>query len=128
MLFVTVDGIAAGVLLLDDSLKPEAAATVAGLKELGVRPIPLTGDRPPAAARREGRRHRRRRHARRPPPGGEAAHILAYVAARAGRHPGHAGLGDGGVVAADAGIGRARGGDAAEAEPRPSPPASSATG
>ena len=51
VLFVTVDGVAAGVLLLDDSLKPEAAATVAGLKELGVRPILLTGDRPPAAAR-----------------------------------------------------------------------------
>ena len=45
VLFVTVDGEVAAVLLLADSLKPEAARTVAALRSLGVRPVMLTGDK-----------------------------------------------------------------------------------
>ena len=51
VLFVVVDHEVAAVLLMADSLKPEAAATVAALKSLGVRPVMLTGDKMSAAKR-----------------------------------------------------------------------------
>ncbi|EOD12599.1 hypothetical protein EMIHUDRAFT_452141 [Emiliania huxleyi CCMP1516] len=70
VLYVIVDGVVGGVMLLDDALKPQAqprstamrahalttaaAATVQQLRGLGVRPILLTGDRS-AAARRVAR-------------------------------------------------------------------------
>ncbi|EOD12645.1 hypothetical protein EMIHUDRAFT_452160 [Emiliania huxleyi CCMP1516] len=70
VLYVVVDGVVGGVMLLDDALKPQAqprstamrahalttaaAATVQQLRGLGVRPILLTGDRS-AAARRVAR-------------------------------------------------------------------------
>ena len=49
VLFITVDATVAAVLLMADSLKPEAVATIAALKALGVRPVLLTGDKPAAA-------------------------------------------------------------------------------
>ena len=51
VLFVTVDASVAAVLLMADSLKPTAAATVAALKGLGVRPVLLTGDKLTSARR-----------------------------------------------------------------------------
>ena len=51
VLFTTVDGAVAGTMILDDALKPEAAATVQQLKALGIRPILLTGDCLSAAQR-----------------------------------------------------------------------------
>jgi cation transport ATPase len=51
VLFVVVEGIAAGVMLLEDTVKPEAAATVERLKRLGVDSLLLTGDRLSAARR-----------------------------------------------------------------------------
>ena len=51
VLFATVDGTVAGIMILDDALKPEAAATVQQLKMLGVRPMMLTGDCLSAAQR-----------------------------------------------------------------------------
>ena len=51
VLFATVDGTVAGTMILDDALKPEAAATVQQLKALGVRAIMLTGDCLSAAQR-----------------------------------------------------------------------------
>ena len=107
LVLLTVDGTAAGVLLLDDSLKPEAAATVAGLKEpasailTGDRRLPLCASRRPSASPTPTRR--------RPPPEEKQRHILAHTWPP-GWRPRAPGLGDGGVVAADAGIGRARGG------------------
>ncbi|HEY1489023.1 MAG TPA: heavy metal translocating P-type ATPase [Micromonosporaceae bacterium] len=41
---VTVNGRAAGVLVIADSPKPDAATAVAALRDLGLRPILLTGD------------------------------------------------------------------------------------
>ena len=51
VLYVVVDEIVAGVMLLDDALKPEAADTVRRLRNLGVCSIMLTGDRLAAARR-----------------------------------------------------------------------------
>ena len=51
VLFVTVGAAVAAVLLMADSLKPEAAGTVAALKRLGVRPVMLTGDKKSSAQR-----------------------------------------------------------------------------
>jgi len=51
VLFVTVDAAVAAVFLMADSIKPEAAGTVAALKHLGVRPVLLTGDKTVAARR-----------------------------------------------------------------------------
>jgi len=51
VLFVTVDSKVAATLLLDDSLKPEAAETVAKLSGLGVRSVLLTGDKLSSAQR-----------------------------------------------------------------------------
>ena len=45
VLFVTVDAEVAAVLLMADSLKPEAKGMVDALKSLGVRPVLLTGDK-----------------------------------------------------------------------------------
>ncbi|MFO7642744.1 MAG: heavy metal translocating P-type ATPase [Desulfosarcina sp.] len=53
---VVIDGQYAGYLLLGDTLKPDAAAAVAGLKKVGVAQIiMLTGDNPCAAAAVAGR-------------------------------------------------------------------------
>jgi len=46
-----VDAAVAAVFLMADSIKPEAAGTVAALKHLGVRPVLLTGDKTVAARR-----------------------------------------------------------------------------
>ena len=46
---VRVDGVASGVLTVADSPKPDAAAAVAALRDLGLRPVLLTGDAAPAA-------------------------------------------------------------------------------
>jgi Cd2+/Zn2+-exporting ATPase len=51
VLFALVDAQIAAVLVLEDSLKPEASATVAALRKLGVRPFMLTGDKPETAMR-----------------------------------------------------------------------------
>ncbi len=46
---VAVDGLAAGVLTLADTVRPTAAGTVAALKKLSADPVLLTGDRAGAA-------------------------------------------------------------------------------
>ncbi len=46
---VAVDGVAAGIIALADTLRPEAAAAVASLQASGVGVTLLTGDSPPAA-------------------------------------------------------------------------------
>lgn len=43
-IYLAVDGVFAGFLALSDTLRPESAATIAGLSSLGVRPVLLTGD------------------------------------------------------------------------------------
>lgn len=48
-IIVAVDGVAAGLICLQDSPKPDAASTIAELKELGITPILLTGDAAPVA-------------------------------------------------------------------------------
>jgi heavy metal translocating P-type ATPase len=50
MIFAAVDGRFAGTLALADTLRPEAAAAVAGVKRLGIAPMLLTGDHAEAAA------------------------------------------------------------------------------
>ncbi|MEV8311667.1 cation-translocating P-type ATPase [Streptomyces flavidovirens] len=47
---VAVDGIAAGVIAPGDTLRPEAAETVAALRQAGITPVLLTGDNQRAAA------------------------------------------------------------------------------
>ncbi|MEO0053785.1 MAG: HAD-IC family P-type ATPase, partial [candidate division WOR-3 bacterium] len=44
MLFVALDSRPLGMLILADELKPEVPAVIAGLKELGIVPVMLTGD------------------------------------------------------------------------------------
>ena len=51
LLVVIVDGVVAAILLLDDTVKAEAAETVRKLRQLGVRPLLLTGDCDAAARR-----------------------------------------------------------------------------
>jgi len=46
----SIDGVVAGLLTVADTLKDSSAVAVAELRELGLRPILLTGDRPEAAA------------------------------------------------------------------------------
>ncbi len=48
--FVAVDGQAAGVIALSDTVRPESPAAVAELGDLGVEPVLLTGDNEAAAA------------------------------------------------------------------------------
>ncbi len=47
--FVAVDKTAAGLLALSDTVRPEAASTIAALSDLGVTPVLLTGDNEAAA-------------------------------------------------------------------------------
>ena len=47
--FVAVDGVLAGMILLADPVKPGAANAVAELKGMGIRVVMLTGDRAPTA-------------------------------------------------------------------------------
>ncbi len=47
---IAVDGAAAGVAIVSDTVKHESARAIAGLRELGLRPVLLTGDNPRAAA------------------------------------------------------------------------------
>jgi len=49
VVYVARDGVLAGALALADTPKPEAARTIDLLKEMGVRPVLLTGDRQAAA-------------------------------------------------------------------------------
>ncbi|GLB66429.1 heavy metal translocating P-type ATPase [Arthrobacter mangrovi] len=49
-IWVAVDGAVAGILSLKDTVKPGSAAAVARLKELGLRPVLLTGDNAAVAA------------------------------------------------------------------------------
>ncbi len=49
-IWVAVDGEAAGIISLRDTLKPGSAAAVARLRDLGLRPILLTGDNATVAA------------------------------------------------------------------------------
>ncbi len=83
---VAVDDQAAGVIALGDTLRPQAAETVAALHQAGITPVMLTGDNHRAAAhiaaaagidqvhagappsRRTEGGHGRRRHQRRPGP------------------------------------------------------------
>jgi len=48
--WVAVDGAVAGIISLKDTVKPGSAAAVARLKELGLRPVLLTGDNATVAA------------------------------------------------------------------------------
>ena len=45
ILAVAHDGMAAGVIAVEDTLRPEAAEAVATLRRMGLRPVMLTGDR-----------------------------------------------------------------------------------
>ncbi len=49
-IWVAIDGEPAGIISLRDTLKPESATAVARLRELGLRPILLTGDNAAVAA------------------------------------------------------------------------------
>jgi Cu+-exporting ATPase len=49
-IWVAVDGDAAGIISLRDTLKPGSAAAIARLRQLGLRPILLTGDNAAVAA------------------------------------------------------------------------------
>ncbi|MFJ5957322.1 heavy metal translocating P-type ATPase [Paenarthrobacter sp. NPDC092416] len=49
-IWVAVDGQAAGIVSLSDTLKPGSAAAIQRLKDLGIRPILLTGDNAAVAA------------------------------------------------------------------------------
>jgi len=50
VIVVTVDDILAGVIALGDTLRPEAADTVAALRQAGITPVLVTGDNARAAA------------------------------------------------------------------------------
>ncbi len=50
VIYVTIDGRLAGLIAMSDTMRPDAAATIAGLKECGVSPVLLTGDHAAAAA------------------------------------------------------------------------------
>ena len=43
-MFVAVDGRAAGIVAVADTIKPTAAETIRSLKELGIQPVMITGD------------------------------------------------------------------------------------
>jgi Cu+-exporting ATPase len=48
---VAVNGVPAGVIEIADEIRPEAAAVVRSLKDLGMRTVMITGDNEQAAAR-----------------------------------------------------------------------------
>ena len=50
VLFVAIDGAAAGIIAVADPIKPSAAAAVAALQRQGMRVVMLTGDNPRTAA------------------------------------------------------------------------------
>jgi Cu+-exporting ATPase len=47
---VAIDGDVAGIAIVSDTVKPDSARAIAGLRALGLRPVLLTGDNPRAAA------------------------------------------------------------------------------
>ena len=47
---IAIDGEPAGFAIVSDTVKPESARAIAGLRALGLRPVLLTGDNPRAAA------------------------------------------------------------------------------
>lgn len=47
---IVVDGVPAGIAIVSDTVKPESARAIAGLRALGLRPVLLTGDNPRSAA------------------------------------------------------------------------------
>jgi Cu+-exporting ATPase len=47
---IAIDGESAGFAIVSDTVKPESARAIAGLRALGLRPVLLTGDNPRAAA------------------------------------------------------------------------------
>ncbi|MFM8156386.1 MAG: heavy metal translocating P-type ATPase [Actinomycetes bacterium] len=47
---IAIDGEPAGIAIVSDTVKPESARAIAGLRALGLRPVLLTGDNPRAAA------------------------------------------------------------------------------
>ena len=47
---IAIDGQPAGFAIVSDTVKPESARAIAGLRALGLRPVLLTGDNPRAAA------------------------------------------------------------------------------
>ena len=49
VIYLAADGTAAGFLALSDTVRPESAGMIAGLKELNVQPVLLTGDHENAA-------------------------------------------------------------------------------
>lgn len=49
IIYLSLDGILAGILALADTLRPEAAETIAQIKSVGVTPVLLTGDHQQAA-------------------------------------------------------------------------------
>ena len=49
-IYVTIDGMLAGMIALSDSLRPDSKKTIEQLKKNGITPILLTGDHPEAAA------------------------------------------------------------------------------
>lgn len=49
-IWVAVDGVPAGIVSLSDTIKPGSAAAIQKLKDLGIRPILLTGDNAAVAA------------------------------------------------------------------------------
>jgi len=46
---IAIDGVAAGIAIVSDTVKPESARAIAGLRDLGLRPVLLTGDNARAA-------------------------------------------------------------------------------
>ena len=47
---ISIDGQPAGIAIVSDTVKPDSARAIAGLRELGLRPVLLTGDNSRAAA------------------------------------------------------------------------------
>lgn len=55
--YVAIDGAFAGFIALSDTLRPESAATIAALTQLGIQPVLLTGDHKNAARTMASRLH-----------------------------------------------------------------------
>lgn len=47
---IAIDGTASGIAIISDTVKPDSARAIAGLRDLGLRTVLLTGDNPRAAA------------------------------------------------------------------------------